>query len=258
MDVVGVLQVNAKAVVVVEGVAGLALRARRHAADAQIGTMIGSVHVRLLTSGDLVKAGGTSLAIRLGLEVLMMDQKTSSSANPTRVKSFPPIASAEDIERRFGSGLPVGSPDRDQRAEWASMLARLMVRVAQLRLRKARGRNIANLAGRLAAGVTAAVTTVTGGTLLAHVHGSVASALGLIAVVLGVIAAAIAAARPSESYATDLVIAAKYERLWWDMYGFGVTELTTVSQVDFLGAWSIFVNREEDISSSLGVGSQLS
>jgi hypothetical protein len=170
------------------------------------------------------------------------------------VASFPPLKSVEDIEPRFAAGLPRDSPDTGQRQEWASMLAQLMVRVAQLRLRKARGRNIAHLLSRLAAGVTAAVTTVTGGTLLADVHGSAASALGLIAVVLGVISAAIAAARPGESYATDLVIAAQYERLWWDIYGFGVTELATVSPGDFPGAWSGFVKREEDISSNLGPG----
>jgi hypothetical protein len=170
--------------------------------------------------------------------------------------SFPPLESVEDIEPRFAVGLPRDNSDRDQRLEWASMLARLMVRVAQLRLRKARGRNIAHLLARLAAGVTAAVTTVTGGTLLADVHGSAASALGLIAVVLGVIGAAIAAARPGESYATDLVIAAQYERLWWDLYRFGLTELTTVSQDDFSAAWTGFIKREEGISSNLGPGAR--
>jgi hypothetical protein len=170
------------------------------------------------------------------------------------VASFPPLKSVEDIEPRFAAGLPQDSSDRGQRLEWASMVARLMVRVAELRLRKARGRNIAHLVARLAAGVTAAVTTVTGGTLLADVHGSAASALGLIAVVLGVIGAAIAAARPGESYATDLVVAAQYEHLWWDMYGFGLTELPTVSLADFTGAWSGFIKREEDIGSNLGPG----
>lgn len=174
----------------------------------------------------------------------------------TRAASFPPLTSAEDIEPRFAAGLPPDGADRDQRLEWASMLARLMVRIAQLRLRKARGRNIAHLLARLAAGVTAAVTTVTGGTLLADVHGSVASALGLIAVVLGVIGAAIAAARPGESYATDLVIAAQYEHLWWDIYGFGLTQLVAVSQGDFRKAWSGFIKREQDISSNSGPGAK--
>jgi hypothetical protein len=133
----------------------------------------------------------------------------SASADAATERSFPPLESADDIVRRFAVGLPPSSADRDQRTEWASMLAQLMVRIALLRLRKARGRNIAHLLARLTAGVTAAVTTVTGGTLLAHVHGSAATALGLIAVILGVIGAAIAAVRPGESYATDLAIAAR-------------------------------------------------
>jgi hypothetical protein len=185
-----------------------------------------------------------------------MDQRLSVNADPAQVKRFPPLESVEDIQGLFVAGLPSGSSDRDQRMEWAAMLARLMIRIAQLRLRKARGRNMAHLLARVAAGVTAAVTTVTGGTLLAQVHGRAASALGLIAVVLGVIGAAIAAVRPGASYATDLVTAAQYEHLWWDMYGFGVIKLATVSPGDFMEAWSGFLKREEDISSSPGAGAQ--
>ena len=165
---------------------------------------------------------------------------------------FPPLKTVEDIERRFGAGLPQDIPGRDQRLRWALQLAELMKRVTQLRHRQARGRNTAHLVARLAAGVTAAVTTVTGGTLLAHVHGSAATALGLIAVVLGVIGAGIAATRPGESYATDLIMAAEYEHLWWGIYGFGTTELMTVSPGDFTEAWSGFIKREKDISSTLG------
>jgi hypothetical protein len=167
---------------------------------------------------------------------------------------FPPLKSLEEIEPRFAAGLPPDGADREQRLEWASMLAQLMVRVAQLRHRMARGRNVAHLLARLAAGVTAAVTTVTGGTLLANVHGSAATALGLIAVVLGVIGAAIAAARPGESYATDLVIAAQYEHLWWEIYGFALTKLASVSEDEFGVAWSGFIKSEEDISSILRPG----
>jgi len=172
------------------------------------------------------------------------------------VASAPPLTPVEDIEPWFAAGLPRDCPDRGQRLEWASMLARLMVRLAQLRLRKAKDRNTAHFWARLAAGVTAAVTTVTGGTLLADVHGSAATAIGWIAVVLGVIGAAMAAARPGESYATDLVIAAQYERLWWDIYGFGLTKLPTISPSDFTEAWSGFTKREEDISSILGPGTR--
>lgn len=169
---------------------------------------------------------------------------------------FPPLQSIEDIKTLFSSGIPQDGPDRAQRLGWASQLAQLMVRIADLRSRQARGRNIAHLLARVSAGVTAAVTTVTGGTLLAHVHGPAATALGLIAVVLGVIGAVIAATRPSESYATDLVMAAQYEHLWWDIYGFGTTQLVTTNHKDFADAWSGFTKRHKDISSTLGAGAR--
>jgi len=167
---------------------------------------------------------------------------------------FPPLATVGEIEDMFTRGLPKDSPNREQRAGWASQLAQLMVRVAQLRHRQARGRNVAHLLVRLAAGVTAAVTTVAGGTLVAHLHGPGATALGLIAVILGVIAAVIAATRPGESYATDLVMAAQYERLWWDIYGFGTTDLIDTTQADFVSAWKEFTDRHETISATLGLG----
>lgn len=171
---------------------------------------------------------------------------------PRPESKFPPLESVGDIEQMFLTGLARDDKDRAQRAGWASQLAQLMVRVAQLRHRQARGRNVAYFLARLAAGVTAAVTTVTGGTLVAHLHGTTATVLGLVAVVLGVTGAVIAATRPGESYTTDLVMAAQYERLWWDIYGFGTTELIAMSQADFAKTWSAFVKRHETISSTLG------
>lgn len=115
-------------------------------------------------------------------------------------------------------------------------------------------RKIAHLLARLAAGVTAAVTTLSGGTLLAHVRGRAATALGIIAVILGVLGAVIAATRPGQSYATDLVMAAQYEGPWWNIYGFGTTELAIVGPADFAKAWSGFTQSHETISSTPGSG----
>jgi hypothetical protein len=170
------------------------------------------------------------------------------------MSAFPPLETVEEIQRLFEPGIPRDDPDRDLRLGWASQLAQLMVRVAELRYRQARGRNIARVLARLAAGVTAAVTTLTGGTLLAQVHGPAATALGLIAVILGVLGAVIAATRPGQSYSTDVVMAAQYEGLWWNIYGFGATELTTVRPAEFAKAWNGFTHRHETISSTPGSG----
>lgn len=170
------------------------------------------------------------------------------------MSAFPPLETVEEIKRLFEAGIPKDGADRDQRLGWASQLAQLMVRVGELRYRQARGRNIAHVLARLAAGVTAAVTTLTGGTLLAQVHGPAATALGLIAVVLGVMGAVIAATRPGQSYAADLVMAAQYEGLWWNIDGFGTTELATAGPADFAKAFSGFTQHHETISSTPGSG----
>ncbi len=154
--------------------------------------------------------------------------------------------------RQLGVYTPAAA--RRRRQDIASQLAQLMVRVAELRYRQARGRNIAHVLARLAAGVTAAVTTLTGGTLLAQLHGPAATALGLIAVILGVMGAVIVATQPGQSYATDVVMAAKFEGLWWNIYGFGTTDLATAGPTDFAKAWVGFTQRHETISSTSGSG----
>jgi hypothetical protein len=166
------------------------------------------------------------------------------------MSEFPPLRTCEEIQQTFETTLAQDGPDRDQRREWARQLGQFMVRITELRYRQARGRNFARLLTRLSAGVTAVVTTITGSTLLAHVRGPAATALGFSAVILGGIGAVIAATRPGDSYAMDVVMAARYEHLWWDMYGFGTTKLPTVSAVDFSTAWAEFVERQETISSS--------
>jgi len=128
----------------------------------------------------------------------------------------------------------------------------MMSRIASVRHRQARGRNVALLLARLAAGVTAAVTTVTGGTLLAQVHGVAATVIGVTAVVLGITGAAIAAMQPRESHARNVTMAARYENLWWDMYVFGTTQLCTASSAEFDKAMRRFAEREADISSMPG------
>ncbi len=57
-----------------------------------------------------------------------------------------------------------------------------------------------------------------------------------------------------QSYATDLVMAAQYESLWWNIYGFGTTELAIAGPTDFAKAWSGFTQRHETISSTPGSG----
>jgi hypothetical protein len=169
------------------------------------------------------------------------------------VMPFPPLATAEEIQNRF-KDLSIEPPGLDRRKLWLQQLSELMVRIATLRKRQAKSRNYMRVAARLAASVTAVVTALTGGTLLAGVHGAAATALGVVAVILGIGGSALTALRPAESYATSLLLTAQYERLWWAIYSYCSTELVTASEDDFAKAWISFTNHEQDISSTLDPG----
>jgi hypothetical protein len=169
------------------------------------------------------------------------------------VMTFPPLSSVEEIKDRF-KNLSKEPPGLDRRELWLAQLAELMVRIVTLRNRQSRSKGNAGRAARLAASVTAVVTALTGGTLLAGVHGAAATALGVVAVVLGIGGSALTAIRPAESYATSLLLAAQYERLWWAIYSYCSTELVTASEDDFAKAWISFTNQVKDISSTLDPG----
>jgi hypothetical protein len=167
-------------------------------------------------------------------------------------KPFRPYDTVREGEKWLAELIPADSPDRERRLKWANQLAQMMSRVCDVRHGQARSRNSALRMARLAAGGTAAFTTLTGSTLLAHLRGAAATTIGIIAVVLGISGAALAALRPQEGYAMDVVMAAKYENLWWDMYVFGSTRLPDVSWQDFADALSGFAEREAAITSMAG------
>jgi hypothetical protein len=165
-------------------------------------------------------------------------------------EAFRPQEDVGKIRPWFEAVIREDDAQRGQRLGWALQLAQMMSRIACIRHRQARGRNAALLLARIAAGVTAAVTTITGGTLLAHLHGVAATVIGVTAVALGIIGAALAAVRPDKSYARDVMMAAGYENLWWDMYVFGTTHMPTTSSADFDEAMRGFALREAEISST--------
>jgi hypothetical protein len=162
---------------------------------------------------------------------------------------FRPFEKVADIEHCFARVISTNS---GQRWEWATQLAQMMSRVAGEHHQRARSRNTALRLTRLAVGGTAAFTALTGSSLLAHLRGPAATTIGVIAVVLGITGAALAALRPQEDYARDVVIAAEYERLWWEMYVFATTDLPEASAQDFAEAMKLFAEHEAAINSRPG------
>jgi len=88
---------------------------------------------------------------------------------------------------------------------------------------------------------------LTGGTPIGSVHGTAATIIGIGAAVVGLIAAGIVAARPEQSYVTDLARKTQYEQLWWDLRSYAITQLPGADRNGFEQAINTFAAREADI-----------
>jgi hypothetical protein len=103
------------------------------------------------------------------------------------------------------------------------IIVELLVRITYNRHESAVKSNTSHWFQRSAAGATAGVAALTGGTLLGNLTGATAKIIGAIAAVIGLLSAAIIAARPGDSFATDLVRKAQYEQLIWELRAYAVS-----------------------------------
>ena len=146
-----------------------------------------------------------------------------------------------------------GNDKRTLRERWIRDLLELSERVLEKRNEAAQKTESAHWFARGSAGIGAGVATLSGGALIggiAKANTSLATYLGLAVAIAGLIAAAIAAARPDQSYRTDLVRKALYEQLWWDVRTYAITQLATADPTDFQNAMKDFAQREATIMSA--------
>jgi len=138
--------------------------------------------------------------------------------------------------------------DNDSRVSWVDELLDRSGRVLVKRDEAARSTETSHWFQRASAGASAAVATLSGGTLISgSIHGTAAITVGIIAAVVGLLAAGIVAARPEQSYAEDLVQKTQYEHLWWDMRSYAITQLPSADRESFERAINIFAEREANI-----------
>jgi hypothetical protein len=78
---------------------------------------------------------------------------------------------------------------------------------------------------RYAAAVVPVVAAGAGGSLVGHVHGTAGTLIGWVALVGGLVGAAINAVRPAVEYGVDLTKAAQFEQLYWDVFNYSMTGL---------------------------------
>ena len=122
-------------------------------------------------------------------------------------------------------GQICGPLDDDLRRSWGDLLVNLLWRVQDKRQKAARGSATALWFQWGAGGASAGLATFTGGTLLGHTQGLLATIIGGAAALIGVAAAGVIAVRPGSLYAVDFSRKASYEALWWQMRSYGLVDL---------------------------------
>jgi hypothetical protein len=163
-----------------------------------------------------------------------------------------PWPSRAELKDAWVLQLDQTKEDYKRRVGWVDELLARSFRVLDKRDQAAEGTNASHWFQRASAGASAAVATLTGGTLIGSVRGTAATVIGIGAAVVGLLAAGIVAAKPEQSYATDLAHKSQYEQLWWDMRSYAVTQLPAVDEDGFAEAINAFAKREADIMASGG------
>jgi hypothetical protein len=137
--------------------------------------------------------------------------------------------------------------DYKKRETWVDELLARSFRVLDKRDQASTDSKASHWFLRGSAGASAAVATLTGGTLIGSVHGTVATVIGIGAAVVGLVAAGVVAAKPEQSYAINAVQKCQYQQLWWDMRSYALTQLPTAGENGFNKALDAFAKREANI-----------
>jgi hypothetical protein len=114
--------------------------------------------------------------------------------------------------------------DREYRANLGLHCWTFMDRAWSRRLNAAHARSQWNLF-RYAGAVIPVIAAGAGGSLVGHVHGVAGSVIGWVALIGGLVGAAINAVRPAAEYGVDLKKAAEFEQLYWDVFNYAMAEL---------------------------------
>jgi len=161
-----------------------------------------------------------------------------------------PWPNREELKKVWVDQLDATKDDHKRRLIWVDELLALSFRVLDKRDQAATNTEASHWFQRASAGATAAVATLTGGTLIGSIRGTAATVIGIGAALVGLFAAGIVAVKPEQSYATDLAQKCRYEQLWWDMRSYAVTRFPTADENGFAEAINAFAKRETDIMGS--------
>jgi hypothetical protein len=174
---------------------------------------------------------------------------TSGAAGPDRGREWP-WPTPDTLKADWVRLLDDTKEDHHRRLIWVDELLARSFRVLDKRDQAATNTETSHWFQRTSAGASAAVATLTGGTLIGSIHGTAATVIGIGAAIVGLSAAGVVAAKPEQSYATDLAQKCLYEQLWWDMRSYAVTQLPAADENGFAAVVNGFAKREADIMGS--------
>jgi hypothetical protein len=150
------------------------------------------------------------------------------------------------FERRLYQAL-AGADDVEYRANLGIQCWTFMGRVWQRRTNAHDARAKWNPV-RYAGSVIPVVAAGAGGSLVSHVHGTAGTAIGWVALIGGILGAAINAVRPAVEYGVDLSKAAQFEQLYWDAYNYAMAKLPIDAPEDIAATLESFSQRMEKIA----------
>ena len=156
----------------------------------------------------------------------------------------------EEFEARLRSAL-TGASDVEYRSNLGLWCWDFMSRVWQRRMNAASARSQWNWF-RYAGAVIPVLAAGAGGTLLGHLHGTSAAAIGWVALIGGLTGAAINSVRPAVEYGVDLTKTSQFERLYWDVFNYAMGKLPVDAADDIAAALKCFAQRMDEIATVSG------
>ena len=165
----------------------------------------------------------------------------------TRAKKQPwPPPTREVFDERLRKAL-TGVDNVEYRENLGWQCWTLMDRAWHRRTQAVSARSLWN-PFRYAASVIPVVAAGAGGSLVSHVHGTVGTVIGWVALIAGLIGAAINSLRPGVEYGVDLSKAAQFEHLYWDILNYAMAKLPTDKPEVIAVALDSFAQRIEEIA----------
>ena len=209
------------------------------------------------------------LISRLGLAMAAPCGYLEASMAITGPTADLPVAAAKPTKRQLWSPPPLeefrvrldealaGASDRQYRTNLGLQCWTFMERVWARRTNAVQARKQWNLF-RYAGAVIPVVAAGAGGSLVGHVHGTAGTVIGWVALIGGLVGAAINAVRPAVEYGVDLRKAAEFEQLYWDVFNYAMAELPTVDAMTIPAKLNGFTQRMQEIAVTSGGSSATS